>query len=410
MSEKFKKMVSIGTPLKKNATRVMLLGSGELGKEVAIELSKLGVEIHACDSYPNAPAMQVAQCAHVFNMLDERILTSYIDEIKPDFIVPEVEAIATNALFQAEAKGCNVVPNAKAVSLTMNREGIRRLAAEELNLPTSKYLFASTEKEFIEAVEKIGTPCIVKPIMSSSGKGQSCINNNSGLSIGGAWKKAQVEGRAGAGKVIVEERINFDYEVTLLTVRNRLGTSFCEPIGHKQVDGDYIHSWQPQPMSNDVLEKAKNIAQKITDALGGHGIFGVELFIKGDEVYFSEVSPRPHDTGLVTIITQDQSEFELHTKAFLGLPISEICLLQEGASSVIKTQGKSSLIKYKGLEQVFFEPNTKLRLFGKPNIDGKRRLGVVLAGDKNYSNARIKSEKLSGQIKINFECEKYYKS
>ena len=394
-------MTSIGTPFKKNATKVMLLGSGELGKEVAIELNRLGIEIHACDSYPNAPAMQVSQYAHVFDMLDARWLRTYINEIKPDYIVPEVEAIATDELITAEQNGIKVVPSAKAVNLTMNREGIRRLAAEELGLKTSKYIFAETEEEFNKAVNEIGLPCFVKPIMSSSGKGQSCIS--SFPKIGSAWNKAQNEGRAGAGKVIVEECINFDYEITLLTVRSKTGTWFCEPIGHKQIDGDYIESWQPQQMSAAALIKSREIAKKITDALGGYGVFGVELFVKGDEVYFSEVSPRPHDTGLVTIITQDQSEFELHAKSLLGLPINKINLLQEGASKVIKIEGNSSEIEYSNLDEALNHSDVKIRLFGKQEVKGKRRMGVIVAGDNFQHLARKKASDIVDKIKINLQ-------
>ena len=392
-------MIKIGTPYKKNATRVMLLGSGELGKEVAIELIRLGIEVHACDSYEHAPAMQVSHFFHVFDMLDPQALRKYIGIIKPDYIVPEVEAIATEELVYAEEDGIKVIPNAQAVRLTMNREGIRKLAAEQLKLPTSKYLFASTEEEFTDAVYEIGMPCIVKPIMSSSGKGQSVVSFFP--KIGSAWKKAQKEGRAGAGKVIVEEIIDFDYEITLLTLRSKSGTSFCEPIGHKQVDGDYVESWQPHVMSGLALIKAKEIAKKITDALGGYGIFGVELFVKDDNVWFSEVSPRPHDTGLVTIITQDQSEFELHAKALLGLPVPNINFLQEGASSVIKIEGDNSLIEYEGLEKALVKPNIKLRLFGKPKVKGKRRLGVVLAADEFSHLARDKAKQAAVKIQVN---------
>ncbi|MDA7653693.1 formate-dependent phosphoribosylglycinamide formyltransferase [Verrucomicrobia bacterium] len=390
-------MMKIGTPYSKTATRVMLLGSGELGKEVAIELIRLGVEVHACDSYPNAPAMQVAQNSHVFDMLDERWLNEYINLIKPHYIVPEVEAIATQALTVAEREGITVIPNAKAIQLTMNREGIRKLAAEELKLPTSKYKFASTEQEFAKAVHEIGMPCIVKPIMSSSGKGQSVVS--SFPKIGHHWKKAQEEGRAGGGKVIVEEIIDFDYEITLLTVVNSKGTIFCEPIGHRQVDGDYVESWQPCEMNITQLKKAKDIATKITDALDGYGVFGVELFIKGDEVYFSEVSPRPHDTGLVTIVSQDQSEFELHAKALLGLPINSIKLNTTAASAVIKPLGVSDQVEYDNLDEALDEDNVKLRLFGKPSINGKRRMGVVVAGDEFVNLAKQKAKRVVGKIK-----------
>jgi len=389
--------MKIGTPYSKTATRVMLLGSGELGKEVAIELIRLGVEVHACDSYPHAPAMQVAQHSHVFDMLDERWLNEYINLIKPDYIVPEVEAIATQALTVAEREGITIIPNAKAIQLTMNREGIRKLAAEELKLPTSKYKFALTEQEFAKAVHEIGMPCIVKPIMSSSGKGQSVVS--SFPKIGHHWKKAQEEGRAGGGKVIVEEIIDFDYEITLLTVRHKKGTIFCEPIGHRQVDGDYVESWQPCEMNVVQLKKAKDIATKITDALDGYGVFGVELFIKGDEVYFSEVSPRPHDTGLVTIISQDQSEFELHAKALLGLPINSIKLNTSAASAVIKPSGVSNQVEYDNLDEALDEDNVKLRLFGKPSINGKRRMGVVVAGDEFVNLAKQKAKRVVSKIK-----------
>jgi len=394
--------MKIGTPYTKTATKVMLLGSGELGKEVAIELIRLGIEVHACDAYPNAPAMQVAQKSHVFDMLDKKWLNEYIKIIRPDYIVPEVEAIATSELITAEENGIKVIPSAKAVNLTMNREGIRRLAAEELGLKTSKYIFAETEDEFNKAVNEIGLPCFVKPIMSSSGKGQSCIS--SFPKIGSAWNKAQREGRAGAGKVIVEECIDFDYEITLLTVRHKNGTTFCEPIGHKQVDGDYVESWQPQPMSGIALDRAKDIATKITEALGGYGVFGVELFIKGDEVYFSEVSPRPHDTGLVTIVSQDQSEFELHAKSILGLPINEITFLGDSASVVIKVEGKSNDISFSNLDEALEEKDIKLRLFGKPGVKGKRRMGVVAAKDKDgdVCTALEKAKKCVDKIKVIF--------
>ena len=388
--------MKIGTPYSRTATKVMLLGSGELGKEVAIELVRLGVEVHACDSYPHAPAMQVAQHSHVFDMLDERWLNEYINLIKPHYIVPEVEAIATQALTVAEREEITVIPNAKAIQLTMNREGIRKLAAE-LKLPTSKYKFASTEQEFAKAVHEIGMPCIVKPIMSSSGKGQSVVS--SFPKIGHHWKKAQEEGRAGGGKVIVEEIIDFDYEITLLTVRHKKGTIFCEPIGHRQVDGDYVESWQPCEMNVVQLKKAKGIATKITDALDGYGVFGVELFIKGDEVYFSEVSPRPHDTGLVTIISQDQSEFELHAKALLGLPINSVKLNTAAASAVIKPLGVSNQVEYDNLDEALDEDNVKLRLFGKPSINGKRRMGVIVAGDEFVNLAKQKAKRAVDKIK-----------
>ena len=395
--------MKIGTPLKKSATKVMLLGSGELGKEVAIELIRLGVEVHACDSYPNAPAMQVAQHAHVFDMLDSRLLSYYIRDIKPDYIVPEVEAIATDELVHAEEIGIKVIPNAQAVRLTMNREGIRNLAAKQLKLKTSNYKFAETEEEFNKAVKSIGLPCFVKPIMSSSGKGQSLIS--SFPKIGSAWKKAQKEGRAGAGKVIVEECIDFDYEITLLTVRHKTGTTFLRPIGHRQVDGDYVESWQPMPMSTVAWMRAKEIAEKITYALGGYGVFGVEMFVKGDDVYFSEVSPRPHDTGLVTIISQDQSEFELHAKAILGLPIPKVSYNGYAASVVIKPNGESKEIVYNNLDVALNEKDVKLRLFGKQDIKGKRRMGVVVAKDEDVCKALEKAKKVVENIEISYDTD-----
>ena len=390
--------MNIGTPFTRTATKVMLLGSGELGKEVAIELTRLGIEVHACDSYPNAPAMQVAQFAHVFNMLDVGDLYHYIESIKPDYIVPEVEAIATSVLQEAEENGIKVIPNAQAVRLTMNREGIRKLAAEQLGLKTSKYRFASTQEEFIDALDEIGLSCVVKPIMSSSGKGQSIID--SPTQVKKAWTKAQEEGRAGAGKVIVEELVEFDYEITLLTIRHRAGTSFCDPIGHRQVDGDYIESWQPQPMSGLAMIKAKEIATKVTDGLGGYGVFGVELFVKGDEVYFSEVSPRPHDTGLVTLISQDLSEFALHTRALLGLPITNIVNHGPSASYVIKPEGKSDQVQFGNLEEALDIDNTQIRLFGKPGINGKRRMGVALARRDTIESAKLFAKQVAENIKV----------
>ena len=390
--------MNIGTPFTKTATKVMLLGSGELGKEVAIELTRLGIEVHACDSYPNAPAMQVAQFAHVFNMLDVGDLYHYIESIKPDYIVPEVEAIATSVLQEAEENGIKVIPNAQAVRLTMNREGIRKLAAEQLGLKTSKYRFASTQEEFIDALDEIGLSCVVKPMMSSSGKGQSIID--SPTQVEKAWTKAQEEGRAGAGKVIVEELVEFDYEITLLTIRHRAGTSFCDPIGHRQVDGDYIESWQPQPMSGLAMIKAKEIATKVTDGLGGYGVFGVELFVKGDEVYFSEVSPRPHDTGLVTLISQDLSEFALHTRALLGLPIPNIVNHGPSASHVIKPEGNSSQVEFSNLEEALNVDNTQIRLFGKPGINGKRRMGVALARKESIESAKLFAKQVAENIKV----------
>ena len=390
--------MNIGTPYTKTATKVMLLGSGELGKEVAIELTRLGIEVHACDSYPNAPAMQVAQFTHVFNMLDVGDLYHYIESIKTDYIVPEVEAIATTVLQEAEENGVKVIPNAQAVRLTMNREGIRKLAAEQLGIKTSKYKFASTREEFIDALDEIGLSCVVKPIMSSSGKGQSVID--SPTQVEKAWTKAQEEGRAGAGKVIVEELVKFDYEITLLTIRHRDGTSFCAPIGHRQVDGDYIESWQPHPMSGLAMIKAKEIATKVTEGLGGYGVFGVELFVKGDEVYFSEVSPRPHDTGLVTLISQDLSEFALHTRALLGLSIPNIVNHGPSASYVIKPEGNSNRVEFSNLEEALNVDNTQIRLFGKPGINGKRRMGVALSRKDSIESAKLFAKQVAENIKV----------
>jgi len=392
--------MKIGTPLKKSATRVMLLGSGELGKEVAIELTRLGIEVHACDSYPNAPAMQVAHHAHVFDMLDANKLRVYIRTIKPDYILPEVEAIATDELVHAEESGIKVIPNAQAVRLTMNRKGIRKLAAEQLNLKTSRYKFASDETSFKQIIHDMGVPVVVKPIMSSSGKGQSVIYNFTKDEVSKAWDKAQQEGRAGAGEVIIEELVKFDYEITLLTLRHKNGTTFLRPIGHKQVNGDYIESWQPQEMSTLAWIRAKEIAEKITDALGGYGIFGVEMFVNGDTVYFSEVSPRPHDTGLVTIISQDQSEFELHAKAILGLPVPNINYNGPSASAVIKPEGESEDIEYSNLDEAMNEKDIKVRLFGKQDINGKRRMGVVTALDEDVDKALEKAKKVRNKIKV----------
>ncbi|NND66976.1 MAG: formate-dependent phosphoribosylglycinamide formyltransferase, partial [Halioglobus sp.] len=370
-------MVSIGTPFSGTATRVLMCGSGELGKEVVIELQRLGIEVIACDRYDNAPAMQVADRSYAFSMLDGATLREVIEKEKPDLIVPEIEAIATDTLVELENEGFNVIPSARAAQLTMNREGIRRLAAEELGLATSPYEFAGTKEEFDAAVARIGAPCVIKPIMSSSGKGQSTIRSEA--DIDNSWNYAQEGGRAGAGKVIVEGFVDFDYEITLLTVQHKGGVSFCEPIGHRQEDGDYQESWQPQPMSDTALARSKDIAEKVTAALGGHGLFGVELFIKGDEVYFSEVSPRPHDTGMVTLISQDLSEFALHARAILGLPIPNIAFHGPSASSVILVQGASTQTCFGNLEQALAEPDTSIRLFGKPEVAGKRRMGVALA-------------------------------
>lgn len=369
--------------------KAMLLGSGELGKEVAIELQRLGVEVIACDKYSNAPAMQIAHRSYVFNMLDGEELRRIVELERPDHIIPEIEAIATPTLVHLEKEGFNVTPTAQAALLTMNREGIRRLAHEELGIKTSPYRFASTREEFDEAVKEIGIPCVVKPIMSSSGHGQSVIKNED--QIDHAWKEAQEGGRAGAGRVIVEGFIDFDYEITLLTVRSATGTVFCQPVGHIQIDGDYRYSWQPQPMSEKAIESAREIAKKVTDALGGYGIFGVELFIKGDEVIFSEVSPRPHDTGMVTMISQDMSEFALHVRALLGLPVPEIEFYGPSASRAIVVDGESDCIEFDNLENVLAEPGTQMRIFGKPVVHGHRRMGVILARGASVQEARDKA-------------------
>lgn len=390
------KIGSIFTPVGRKA---LLLGSGELGKEVAIELQRYNVEVVACDRYANAPAMQIAHRSHVFNMLDPEELRKVIELEKPDHIIPEVEAIATPALLELEKEGYHVTPTANAAWLTMNREGIRRLAAEKLELRTSPYRFASTKEEFDEAVKEIGIPCVVKPIMSSSGHGQSTIKSEQ--DIDNAWKIAQEGGRAGAGRVIVEGFIKFDYEITLLTVRSASGTTFCEPIGHIQVDGDYRYSWQPQPMSADALEAARETARKITDALGGYGIFGVELFIKDNEVIFSEVSPRPHDTGMVTMISQDMSEFALHARALLGLPVPAIRFYGPSASRAIVVEGDTDKVEFENLEEVLEEPGVQIRLFGKPEIKGHRRMGVILATGDNVQDAIDKSERAYKKLKVN---------
>ncbi len=391
-------MTSIGTPFSSTATRVLMCGSGELGKEVVIELQRLGVEVIACDRYDNAPAMQVADRSYAFSMLDGDALREVITREKPDLIVPEIEAIATDTLVELENEGFTVVPSARAARLTMNREGIRRLAAEELGLATSPYEFAATREEFDAAVARIGMPCIIKPIMSSSGKGQSMIRGAEDIEH--AWQYAQEGGRAGAGKVIIEGFVDFDYEITLLTVQHREGCSFCEPIGHRQEEGDYQESWQPQAMSAVALDRSRDIATRVTEALGGLGIFGVELFIKGDEVYFSEVSPRPHDTGLVTLISQDLSEFALHARAILGLPIPNIHFHGPSASSVILVEGTSSAVRFGNLENALAEPDTGLRLFGKPEVDGKRRMGVALARDESTDLARDKAARASAAVTV----------
>lgn len=389
-------MTSIGTPLSPTATRVLFCGGGELGKEVVIEMQRLGVEVIVVDRYENAPAMQVAHRSHCISMLDGVALRKIIEAEKPDFIIPEIEAIATDTLVELEAEGFTVIPTAKAAQLTMNREGIRRLAAEELGIKTSPYQFANTRDEFNAAIKTIGMPCMVKPIMSSSGKGQSSIQT--AADIDAAWQYAQQGGRSGAGKVIVEGFIDFDVEITLLTVRHADGVSFCQPVGHVQIDGDYRQSWQPQNMLDKTLKKAQDIATKVTDALGGRGIFGVELFIKGDDVIFSEVSPRPHDTGMVTMISQDLSQFALHARAVLGLPIPNIHFHGPSASSVILVEGKSSQVQFSALEKVLQQADTQLRLFGKPEVDGCRRMGVVLARDKNIKTALEKAQQATTAI------------
>ncbi|MBO5823112.1 MAG: formate-dependent phosphoribosylglycinamide formyltransferase [Lentisphaeria bacterium] len=390
--------MKLGTALTDSACKVLLCGSGELGKEVAIAMMRLGVEVIAIDRYPNAPAMHVAHRSYVVNMLDAAELRRIAELEKPDYIVPEVEAIATPELIKLEEEGFNVIPTARATWLTMNREGIRRLAAEELGLPTSSYRFASTYEEFTAAVKEIGLPCVVKPVMSSSGHGQSTIRTEA--DIDNAWNESQSGGRAGAGRVIVEGFVNFDFEITLLTVRHINGTSFVEPVGHHQVDGDYQESWQPQPMSPVARKKAEEIAEKITTALGGRGIFGVELFVCGDEVIFSEVSPRPHDTGMVTMISQDLSEFDLHARAILGLPIPNIAFHGPSASKAIKVYGNSNAVSFGNLEAVLAEPDTDLRIFGKGELKGKRRLGVVLARAATVEEALEKVKRIHSKLEI----------
>ncbi|MES9965477.1 MAG: formate-dependent phosphoribosylglycinamide formyltransferase [Candidatus Sedimenticola sp. 20ELBAFRAG] len=391
-------MPTIGTPFSSTATKVLLCGSGELGKEVVIELQRLGVEVIACDRYEHAPAMQVADRSYSFSMLDGAELRRVIELEKPDYIVPEIEAIATDTLVALENEGFNVVPTARAAQLTMNREGIRKLAAEELAIPTSGYRFADTREEFQEAISEIGIPCVIKPIMSSSGKGQSLVKSEA--DIDSAWNYAQEGGRTGAGRVIIEGFVDFDYEITLLTIRHRDGTSFCQPIGHRQEGGDYQESWQPQPMSDPALEKSKQVAEKVTAALGGRGIFGVELFIKGDDVYFSEVSPRPHDTGMVTMISQDLSQFALHARAILGLPIPNIVQHGPSASAVILVEGDSAQVRYGNLAQALSEADTQIRLFGKPEVKGQRRMGVALAREGDITSAREKATRAASGVKV----------
>lgn len=389
--------LKIGTPLKSSAIKVMMLGSGELGKEVVIEFQRYGVEVIAVDRYDHAPAMQVAHRSYTISMLDGKALRAVIEKEKPNFIVPEVEAIATDTLVELEKEGFTVIPSAYATRLTMNREGIRTLAAEKLKLQTSPYKFAGSKEEFVAAIKHIGMPCVVKPIMSSSGKGQSVIKKET--EIEHAWQYAQEGGRSGGGRVIIEGFIDFDYEITLLTIRHKDGIYFCAPIGHRQEHGDYQESWQPHPMSDKALQQAKDIAGKVVDALGGIGIFGVEFFVKGDSVFFSELSPRPHDTGMVTMISQDISEFALHVRAILGLPIPNIVQHGPSASSVILVRGKSENIIFTGLETALSEPDTQLRLFGKPEVNGERRMGVCLARAATIEQARKKANTAAASIK-----------
>ena len=400
-------MTVLGTPFSPSATKVLLCGAGELGKEVAIEFQRLGCEVIALDRYDNAPAMQVADRSYTLSMLDGAALEKIIKDEKPDYIIPEIEAIATDTLAELEQQGFNVVPSARAAQLTMNREGIRRLAAETLSIPTSAYEFASDKKQFETAIANIGLPCVVKPIMSSSGKGQSLVKTAD--QIDSAWDYAQEGGRAGAGKVIVEGFVDFDYEITLLTIRHvdltkvkegSLTTSFCQPIGHRQENGDYQESWQPQAMSELALQRAQDVAEKVTTELGGCGIFGVELFIKGDDVIFSEVSPRPHDTGLVTLISQDLSQFALHVRAILGLPIPNIVQHGPSASAVLLVEGESNTIRYSGLDKALAEINTQLRLFGKPEVSGQRRMGVALARGTEVGHAVRKALNVISAIKV----------
>ena len=392
-------MSTIGTPFTSTAIKVLLCGSGELGKEVALELQRYGVEVIAVDAYADAPAMQVADRSHIVNMLDDDALRAVIEAEKPNFVVPEVEAIATDTLAAIERDGLTtIIPTARATQLTMNREGIRRLAAEELGLLTSPYQFADTLEDFTAAIHAIGMPCVIKPIMSSSGKGQSVVKTEADIEA--SWNYAQEGGRAGKGKVIVEGFVDFDYEITLLTVRHVDGTSFCEPIGHIQVDGDYRESWQPQAMSDAALKNAQQMAEAVTGNLGGYGLFGVELFVKDDTVIFSEVSPRPHDTGMVTMISQDLTQFALHARAILGLPIPSIRQFGPSASSVILVEGKSEQVSFGNLQQALSEPDTQLRLFGKPAVNGKRRMGVALARAESIEAARAKACRVSSAVDV----------
>ena len=389
-------MTAIGTPLTPSATRILLCGGGELGKEVVIELQRLGVEVIVVDRYENSPAMQVAHRSYSLNMLDGSALRAIIEAEKPNLIVPEIEAIATDELIKLEDEGFNVIPTARATQLTMNREGIRRQPAENLGLQTSPYRFAETRAEFDQAISEIGLPCVIKPVMSSSGKGQSTIKTET--DIDSSWAYAQEGGRSGAGKVIIEGFVNFDYEITLLTIRHSDGTSFLDPIGHVQTDGDYRQSWQPQPMSEEALVAAREMAKTVTGALGGRGIFGVELFIRGDDVIFSEISPRPHDTGMVTMISQDLSQFALHARAILDLPIPNIRTHGPAASSVILVEGNSENINFEGLEAALRETDTQLRLFGKPQVSGRRRMGVALARGETIDDALNKAKRASESI------------
>lgn len=391
-------MTTIGTPLSSSATKVLFLGAGELGKEVIIELQRFGVEVIACDRYENAPGMQVAHRSHVFDMTDAFALRAIIEQERPHLIVPEIEAIATDELAAIEASGlATVIPTARATQLTMDREGIRRLAAETLALKTSPYAFASDAETLAEEAARIGYPVFVKPVMSSSGKGQSKVDSPE--KIDAAWQHALTAGRGNQVRVIVEGAVDFDYEITLLTVRHKDGTSFCSPVGHRQESGDYVESWQPQPMSEAALQTAQEMARKVTDDIGGWGVFGVELFIKGDTVWFSEVSPRPHDTGLVTLATQDQSEFALHARAILGLPV-DTRLNQPGASAVIYGGMDAEGVAFEGLDQALAEPGTQIRLFGKPVSYEKRRMGVAIAHAENVETAREKATRAAGAIKV----------
>ncbi|MFN2301679.1 MAG: formate-dependent phosphoribosylglycinamide formyltransferase [Gammaproteobacteria bacterium] len=392
----------VGTPLSPTATRLLLLGSGELGKEVAIEAQRLGVEVIAADRYANAPAMQVAHRAEVLSMLDADALGALVERVRPHLVVPEIEAIATQKLVELEAAGLTVIPTARAARLTMDREGIRRLAAETLGLPTSPYRFADTRDDYLAAVAAVGLPCVIKPVMSSSGKGQSTVRTDADIEP--AWEYAQQGGRAGAGRVIVEGFIDFDYEITLLTVRHRDGTSFCAPVGHLQIDGDYRESWQPHAMSEAALRRAQQVAAKVTAELGGYGLFGVELFVKGDKVWFSEVSPRPHDTGLVTLISQDLSEFALHVRAILGLPIPAIRQLGPSASCAVVVEGESDQLSFDGVDAALSEPDTMLRLFGKPSLAGKRRMGVTLARADTIDAARAKAKRAMQSLTVDGGC------